>query len=337
MTLVALDRADPAWAELVAGAPEATAFHHPAWTSVLADTYGYPSVVLAEPGLAAGVVLARVPRLRGRAWISLPFSDHCPPLARDAAALQRLSDGLAGWAAGERASVEVRGCLPAARAWSDAAIGVRHVLPLGGDPEVLLASLDRSLRRRLRQGERAGLEVRFGTSADDVADFHRLQVATRRRHGVPVQPRRFFDAIRRHLLDQGLGVIALAAPRGGRPVAAAMALAWNGIAIFKYQASDTSAWDLHPNHALYWAMIRWAREAGCGRLDLGRTETRHEGLRQWKTAWGAEEIPLSYSHTGGAAPTLDRGALGAALGHVIRRSPTIICRGVGALLYRYSA
>src|SRR5262249_55562368 len=157
--------------------PEATAFHHPAWGRVLADTYGYPSVVLAEPGLGAGVVLAQVPRLRGRAWISLPFSDHCPPLARDAAALDRLADGLAGGGGDERGPTGGRGRPPAARAWSDAAIGVRHVLTLGGDPEVLRTGLSATHRRRLRQGERSGLEVRFGTSADDVADFYRLQVA----------------------------------------------------------------------------------------------------------------------------------------------------------------
>jgi CelD/BcsL family acetyltransferase involved in cellulose biosynthesis len=337
MTLVELARSDPAWAELVAGASEVTAFHHPAWSRVLSDAYGFSTVALAEPGLAAGVLLARVPRLRGRAWVSLPFSDHCPPLARDAGGLERLADGLGGWAAREGASVQVRGSLPPSRAWSEARIGVRHVLPLTDDLERLRMGLSETHRRRLRQGERAGLEVRFGRSAEDLGEFYRLHAATRRRQGVPVQPRRFFDAVRRHLLDPGLGVVALAAPSGGRPVAAAVVLAWNGTAIGKYQASDPASWKLRPNHLLYWAVIRWARESGCDRFDFGRTEERHTGLLQWKAGWGAEAIPLAYAHIGAGAATGDRGALGAALGHVIRRSPAIVCRSLGALLYRYAA
>lgn len=343
MTLVELAGIDPAWTELVAAAPEATAFHHPAWSRVLKDAYGFTTVALAEQGLAAGVLMARVPRLRGRAWVSLPFSDHCPPLARDAAGLERLADGLADWAAREGASVQVRGSLPPSRAWSETHIGVRHVLPLTGDLDGLRMGLSETHRRRLRQAERAGLEVRFGRSADDLADFYRLHVATRRRQGVPVQPRRFFDAVRRHLLDPGLGVVALAAPRGGRPVAAAVVLAWNGTAIGKYQASNPDSWKLRPNHLLYWAVIRWARETGCARFDFGRSEERHAGLQQWKGGWGAEAIPLSYAQIGAGAATGDgaatggAGALSAALGHVIRRSPAIVCRSLGALLYRYAA
>ncbi|HYW22650.1 MAG TPA: GNAT family N-acetyltransferase [Terriglobales bacterium] len=336
MTLVELPRIDPAWADLVANASEATAFHHPAWSRVLSDAYGFSTVALAEPGLAAGVLLARVPRLRGRAWVSLPFSDHCPPLARDAASLQRLADGLGDWAAREGAAVEVRGSLPSG-AWTETPIGVRYVLSLSDDLEGLRMGLSETHRRWLRQGERAGLEVRFGRSAEDLADFYRLHVATRRRQGVPVQPRQFFDAVRRNLLSPGHGVVALVSPRGGTPVAAAVVFAWNGTAIGKYQASDPGSWNLRPNHLLYWAVIRWAREAGCARFDFGRTEARHAGLQQWKAGWGAEAIPLSYAHIGAGAATGDRGALSAALGHVIRRSPAIVCRSLGALLYRYAA
>lgn len=337
MTLVEVDRNDPAWERLMAECREASVFHLPAWSRVLDDTYGYPSVALAEPGLAAGVLLARVPRLRGGAWVSMPFSDHCPPLALDPAGTERLAAALAGWGERRAAAVEVRAELGSAPGWRDVPIGFRHVLPLDRDESSLRMALSQTHRRRLRQAERSGLEIRFGRSADDVGDFYRLHVATRRRQGVPVQPRRFFEAVRRHLIDPGLGVVALAAPAGGRPVAGAVLLAWNGTAIGKYQASDDGSWQLRPNHLLYWAAIRWAREAGCEQFDFGRTDSSHTGLRRWKAAWGAREIPLSYSRVGTSTSAGDHGRLGAALGHVIRRSPAVVCRGLGALLYRYAA
>ena len=333
--LVELDRNDPAWEKLVAEAPEATAFHHPAWSRVLADAYGYRTMVVAEPELAAGALLARVRRPRGPAWVSLPFSDHCPPLARDGAALERLAAGLAAWSAREGVPVEVRGALSPACAWKEADIGVRHVLSLIGDESSLRNGLYADHRKRLRQAEGSGLGLRFGRSADDVADFYCLHVQTRRRQGVPVQPRRFFDAIWRHVIAPGLGVIALAGERG-RPAAAYLVLAWNGTAIGKFQPSDPSCWKLRPNHLLYWAVIRWARENGCCRFDFGRTESRHAGLERFKAGWGAQAMPLSYSHTGTAAPGGDSGLLGAVLGHVIRRSPAIVCRGLGAVLYQYA-
>ncbi|HSR26101.1 MAG TPA: hypothetical protein VLW53_21280, partial [Candidatus Eisenbacteria bacterium] len=57
--LLELDPAAAEWRALVAETPESNAFHHPAWGRVLADAYGYPSMVLAARDgsghLAAGV------------------------------------------------------------------------------------------------------------------------------------------------------------------------------------------------------------------------------------------------------------------------------------------
>jgi len=341
--LVELDPAGSAWSALVAEAPEATAFHHPAWGQVLADAYGFRSTVLAmtDAGgrVRAGAALARVRRLRRAAWVSLPFADHCPALALDPASRDRFATGLAAWGASAGAPIEVRGGIPVMPAWPGAAIAVQHVLALDGDPAAQRARIHATHRKRIRQAERSGLAVRLGRSHEDVADFYRLHVATRRRQGVPVQPRAFFEAVWRHVIGPGLGIVALAAPLGGRPVAGAVVLAWNGTAIAKFQASDEAAWRLRPNHLVYWTVIRWAADHGHRRFDFGRTDAGQDGLLQWKAGWGAEAIPLRYSRTEGpaAAGAGGGGPLAAAMRHVIRRSPDVVCRGLGALLYRYAA
>ena len=333
--LVRLDQADPAWQDLLARAPDATIFHHPAWGQVLTDTYGYRPIVLADRDGGAGALLARVRRPGGLAWVSLPFADHCPALATDPESLRRFAAGLADWSRRQGVPVEVRGDVPAAE-WRQAAIGVRQVRALAGDDQSLRKGLAHDHRRRLREVERSGLRVRLGRSADDMADFYHLHVRTRRRQGVPVQPRRFFDAIWRHVIMPGMGVVALVGePR--RPIAAFVVFAWNGTAIGKFQPSEASCWKLRPNHLLYWAVIRWARDTGCRRFDFGRTEAAQAGLQRFKAGWGTGAIPLSYAHTGrDAAAAGDHRLLGAILGHVIRRSPACVCRGLGALLYRYA-
>src|SRR5207249_3040002 len=122
--LVQLREDDPAWMDLVLTASDATVFHLPAWTRVVAGTYGYRAAVLAETDgrgrVAAGVPVVCVRRLAGRAWVSLPFTDRCAPLARDGAGLARLAVGLTRWSAGEGAPVEVRGPLPPVPGWRDA-------------------------------------------------------------------------------------------------------------------------------------------------------------------------------------------------------------------------
>ena len=333
---------DPAWLDFVAAATEATVFHLPAWTRVLADTYRYRAVGLAtvdEQGrVTAGAPFVRVRRFSGAAWVSLPFSDHCPPLALDRASLGGLAAALSGWTASQGVPVEVRGALPAMPGCQNVAVGVRHVLALDRGVDALRKGLSDTHRRRLRQAEQEGLQVRFGQTAEEMDDFYRLHLLTRHRQGVPVQPRRFFRAIWQRMIAAGHGVVVLVETPSGRSLAGAVVLASKGTAISKFQASDASGWELRPNHLCYWAAIRWALETGHRYFDFGRTETRHAGLQQFKAGWGAEPIPLTYATTGGGGLDVDGpGLLDAAMRQVIRRSPAVVCRTLGSLLYRYAA
>ncbi|HKF19653.1 MAG TPA: GNAT family N-acetyltransferase [Candidatus Dormibacteraeota bacterium] len=342
--LVALRSDDPAWMDLVAAAPDATVFHLPAWAQVIADTYRYRATVLAELDavgrVAAGVPAVRVRRLSGPAWVSLPFSDHCPPLARDGASLQRLAADLGPWSKREGVALEVRGELPAGEAWKPEAIGVRQVLALNGGVESLWKGVRERDRRYIRVAERR-VRVRFSRSLEDLDVFYRLQVRTRRRQGVPVQPRRFVDAVGEHVIKAGRGVLAVAETPAGHPLSAAVLLAWNGTVILKWLASDASHWDLRANRILVWESIRWASDAGHRAYDFGRSDTGHGGLQQFKAGFGAEALPLTYTVTGGGsskarALPVHRWA-GGALGLLIRHSPAGVCRALGSLLYRYAA
>src|SRR5919197_5689302 len=83
------------WMDLVRSHIDATCFHHPAWAGLLADCYGYQSFALAltnETGeITAGLPVIEIKRPWGkRRWVSLPFTDHCTPLAIDDEALQNL-------------------------------------------------------------------------------------------------------------------------------------------------------------------------------------------------------------------------------------------------------
>jgi CelD/BcsL family acetyltransferase involved in cellulose biosynthesis len=178
--------------------------------------------------------------------------------------------------------------------------------------------------------------VRQSEQKSDLVDtFYGLHLRTRRRLGVPIQPRRFFDLLWERLLASGLGWL-LIAEHAGRPVAAAVFLEWNGTTVYKFGASDSDSWSVRPNHALFWEAIRRSCSNGSMYFDFGRTELANEGLRAFKAGWGTDEQPLVYTTLGAAPSEEGAGRLGAMLALTIRRSPHWVCRAMGETLYRYA-
>jgi lipid II:glycine glycyltransferase (peptidoglycan interpeptide bridge formation enzyme) len=231
----------------------------------------------------------------------------------------------------------VHGELPGAgvESWTAA---VTHTLELGPDPDAIFAGFHRSqVQRNIRKATRGPLTLRHADNETDVSEaFYRLHLETRRRQGVPVQPRRFFRLLWTKILDRGLGFATLAFT-GQVPVAGGVFLASNGTVTYKYGASDARFLDLRPNHLVFWDAIRWSCEQGYRTFDFGRTDFENGTLRDFKGRWGAEERPLRYSSVGGGAPSPAPGRAVRAVGALIRRSPPWVCRGLGEALYKYAA
>jgi CelD/BcsL family acetyltransferase involved in cellulose biosynthesis len=216
-------------------------------------------------------------------------------------------------------------------------VGTRHVLTLETDPAAVLGRLHRNrIQKRIRRSRELGVEVVLSRSRAELDAFYRLHCETRRRQGVPVQPRRFISSIWERLIETGLGFV-VTARLDGTPVATALFLAWNQSLIYKYGASDNSYWKLGANFLVHWTAMEWGCANGFTTYDFGRTDAGHESLRAFKAGWGAEEIPLIYTHLGTRVPRPGRGRAGQALAHLIQRSPTVVCRALGEMLYRYAA
>jgi CelD/BcsL family acetyltransferase involved in cellulose biosynthesis len=333
---------DPRWAAFTRESPGATPFHHPAWAQVLSTVYGFPGFVIASTG-DGGAVTAGAPflepahPLRPPRWVSLPFTDECPPLAASPDHKRALLSDVerAAEAAGVR-RIELRAPAGDER-WNGRADAVTHVLELSADADEARRRFSRSqVVRNIRRADREGVEVRAGTSDAHLESFYTLHTRTRRRQGVPVQPRAFFGLLGRRILAAGLGEILLAYV-GEVPVAGAVFLSWNGTTVYKYGASDPHAWGRRPNHALFWTAVQRACARGDRRFDFGRTDSANAGLRAFKAGWGAVERPLVYSVMPRARHAERDGFATRALGGAIRRGPIWVCRAAGEALYRYAA
>jgi CelD/BcsL family acetyltransferase involved in cellulose biosynthesis len=332
---------DPEWQRFREGQLEATPFHHPAWSSVLGQTYGYRPFVLVQTAaggrIEAGLPLVEVRRALSRGQIaSLPFTDHCPPLVAGDVDPAGFTANLLRWRDGSgRPVVVLHEAAPAAPGVYQVNRGVRHVVPLQTSSDRAFAALGSKVRSSIKKAQREGVRIRIGQSFDELAPFYALHVATRRRLGVPVQPKRFMENLFRQMVTGGLGFVILA-HKDDRLIAAALFLAWNGNLIYKYAASDPRYWSLCPNNLVLWTAIDWGYRNGYRALDLGRTDTEHKGLREFKSRWGSTEMPLTYSYLA-SPPESASGLARRALASVIKASPSFVCRAAGELLYARAA
>ncbi len=336
-----LDVQDPRWSAFVARCHDATLFHHPVWVDLLHEVYGYRPLALAstdaEGRIAAGVPVMDVSsRFTGRRWVSLPFTDSCAFLTEGQPA-DEFARALIDEARTRRLDTfELRTAVPAGPPLHTQPVAVRHRLALSADPDAVYGGFSKMHRRNIRKAEQTGMRVAIGHGPTDIAAFYRLHLLTRRRLGVPIQPRRFFRLLSSRLLARGFGFV-LSVHVGDIPVAAAVFLHWNGVLIYKYGASDEQYWEYRPNNLLFREAIRWGCEHGCHTLDWGRTDLDDRGLRDFKQGWGAHEEPLYYSIVGDAPPRDSSGPLKKAMATVIRRSSPWVCQAVGELFYRYAA
>jgi CelD/BcsL family acetyltransferase involved in cellulose biosynthesis len=286
------------WDRWVAGHPEAGPFHSSAWARVLVRTYGHRpcSVTLHRAGRPVALLpLMEVDSpLTGRRGVGLPFADECGLLLYEKLDPRLIVDVLSRLAI-ERSwkHLEVRGPsgLPA-----DAPPSVSfytHALDLRPGLDSVYAGFDPSVRRALRKAGQSGLNVEVRTDREAVSAFCALHARSRRRHGLPPQPDRFFQAIREELLEPGLGAVVLAA-QAGRPVAAAVFLQSGSQAVYKFGASDERVLAARANNLVMWEGIQWLAGRGARSLHFGRTSCSQDGLRRYKRGWGAVESMLHY-------------------------------------------
>jgi CelD/BcsL family acetyltransferase involved in cellulose biosynthesis len=333
-----IDVSSPEWFKFAAGHPAATAFHHPGWTEVLARAYGYaPGVFTLRSGegrIVAGLPFMEVhSRLTGSRRVALPFTDHSPPLSEPGWELE-LAAAVRDWAsAGAPLEVHARMSPEDEHVVS---AGVRHLLPLDDADEIRARLSKTPIGRALRKADRSGLTTSIERDLDGVEAYYKLHCLTRQRQGVPVQPWRFFRLLHHRLIASGLGMVVLAS-LNGRPVAGGIFLGWNSTLIYKFGASDQAFWDLRPNNAVMWQAIEWGCANGFHTLDFGKTDADNVGLRQFKSGWGAQEVPLSFTVLPSGGGRDGSGFAMRAASRLIRRSPVIAARAIGELFYGHMA
>ncbi len=327
------------WDDVVRSFPSGSFFHSAAWGEVLHRSYGYRPFYFA--GSAGKEIVTVVPvmevrsLLTGKRGVSLPFTDFCQPLEKGGVPWDRVFAEVVkrgkerGWS-----SLELRGSAEGLRSARPSAAFRGHGLKLGDDPERLLAGFHESTRRSIKRAIKSGVKVEISGSPESVKHFYRLHTLTRRRHGLPPQPYRFFEKLQEIVLSRAMGFVLLARFED-QPVAAAVFCHFGRGGIYKYGSSDLSFQHLRPNNLILWEAIKWFSQKGFATLSFGRTDWENEGLHRFKSGWGTTTTTVNYYRY-----DLRRGAfmedqkrMRGWYKQIFRRLPQPVLNRVGALLY----
>ena len=220
-----------------------------------------------------------------------------------------------------------------------------YSIALDDGPGVLYSRLHKScVQRRIKKSEREGVEIREGHSIEDLRVFHKLNLETRRRQGMPSQPYRFFRNLLRNFEDSGELKMLFAEYRG-RTVGSLLLIGYRAASgnsggldtlYYKYGASVSKYFYLGFNPALFWKAITLAGEQGYSRLDLGRaSDTDEKSLGEFKLHLGAEKSPLHYYSTSKAYAAAGKSPMVLLAGKCIKASPPWLSGLTGRLFYRY--
>lgn len=286
------------WDDRVARLPGTSFFHTSAWARVLAETYGYrPCYVVSGNADAFDAVLPMMEVrswLTGRRGVSLPFTDECEPACASSIQFADLWRQAKAHGAEQRWKYcEIRG----GRSFlSHDQVAVKfhgHRLSLTSDTEALFQKSHSAVRQGVRKAERSGVSVEFSHSDEAMRTFYSLFCLTRKRHGAPPQPYRFFENVKKYILDAGKGTLVLARTSDAY-VAGAIYFHFGGSVLYKFGASDESQQQFRGNNLVMWRAIERHAQEGFTLLDFGRTSEANAGLRRFKLSWGAEEYAIEY-------------------------------------------
>lgn len=338
-----------AWDRFIEQHPLGNIYHHSQWHRVIESTYGYRGsycIIGSGSEIDGGLpfVLVNNPPLRKR-LVSYPYSDVCDPLVKQRedleAILGKIEEHLKVMAV---RSAEIRtGRL--AEQFSDMGSMAdssycNFVLTLDQDKEKLFHSFHKNcVQCGIRKAQNYRLEVVEGKDVNDMKQFYRLHVGTRKRHGVPPQPFRFFRNLWDILYPRNM-VSLLLARTGGMPIAGVVLLKFKDCVYYKFAAGERRSLFKRPNHLLIWKIIEGAVQEGYRYLDFGRTFAGDRGLMQWKARWGA--IPKSFQYLylldpGGSHFNHQGSRANMILSSLLKKMPSFVVRMSGELFYRYLA
>jgi len=288
----------PNWDELLLTNNQSTFFHTSAWARVLHESYKYKPLYFTS--IDNGKISALIPIMEvksfitGKRGVSLPFTDYCQPIVSDNNHSLSIMDDISKY--GKKAGwryIEIRGDSHLFKGKTPSVSYFGHTVDLTSDENKMLGKFRSSTKRNIKKAIKEGVKVEICDSLESMSEFYRLNCITRKCHGLPPQPYKFFKKVHEHIITKKKGVVVMASHLK-KTIAGAVYFHFGRKVFFKYGASASNYLHLRPNNLVMWEALKWYAQNGFKVFDFGRTESENEGLLQFKQGWGVKEEPINY-------------------------------------------
>lgn len=329
------------WNNLLLNTPGCSFFHTADWAEVLSRSYNYQPFYFCykkDDKLDCLLPIMEVSSpLTGTRGACLPFTDYCEPLAANSDQFQELiSRAIELGRKRNWKYLEIRGGEKYLTIEKPSQIFWGHELDLSCGQQQLLSGLRNSTRRNIKKAQNEKVEVQISNSPSALKEFCRLNVLTRREHGLPPQPNSFFQNLYDLVIAQNKGFLATASA-SGQVIAANVYLHFDKEVIYKYGASDRRCQHLRANNLVMWEAIKWSADQGFQQMTFGRTEPEHQGLMQFKAGWGARTYRICYYKYDfkGKKFVAESGNIHPAMKNLFSKLPPSVLQTLGRILYRH--
>lgn len=285
------------WDELILQHPDYSFFHSSYWSKVLQDTYGYNPyyfIIEKDNKLKAAIPVMFVESfITGRRAVSLPFSDYCQPLISEDINFNDFFNEVLklGKSKGLK-YLELRGGNKHFPDIEASTFDYNHNLDITLSEEKLFKNFSSNTKRNIKKAIREEVTVEISGSKSALDDFYLMNCITRKKHGLPPQPKKFFDNLFKYVLSQNNGFIAIG-KHNNVSIAGAVYLHIGNKALYKFGASFMEYQKLRANNLVMWEAIKYYSTNGFESFCFGRTEPDNEGLRKFKLGWGTKEEVLN--------------------------------------------
>lgn len=179
----------------------------------------------------------------------------------------------------------------------------------------LLASFSKGHRADIKKAERAGVTIRYGTSANDIATFSQLMNETGARANFDVHPQSYYQTVW-DLFGTIDHATLILADYNDQTIAGALIVGGANTVNYLYGGSRAEAFQHGANHLIQWSALRWARDHGYAQYDFWGIPYRKDeaptdgeptsmaGLIRFKKGFGGDEVSFMPAYTHILKPTL---------------------------------
>lgn len=332
------------WDDFVESHPCGTPYHLSCWLKTIHQTYSYkPYLYILRNnyreiyGIFPYFLIKSL--FTGTRIVSLPFSDYGGPLYKQNINKKEILSRIIKEYGSSVKYIEIRNDLNDDTDFICHNYYKHYVLDLhANQPEIKSIRNKRTIQYSIRKAEREGVEIKEENNQYGINEFYRLNILTRKKHGVPSQPKRFFENLYKNIISKGHGFILLAVYNSGI-TASSIFLTFANQIHYKYNASDTKLLKkISPNHLLIWYAVQRGIKENYQLFDLGRTSPDNKGLMRFKNMWGNKCIDLPYYYYPkviGSVTKKESGLYYSFITRLWRSLPDLVQNTIGPLFYRH--